>query len=122
MNAASKSIPALSGGMGEASRGARPQSWSDRGPPGTRARKPPPIEFRRTQGPVCVYTGPDPVAVWRPRPGIAGVRRKRAAIHGALMPVFLGLGVAVFCAGCVRVASYLGYSTAPVVVHLLYSM
>lgn len=97
------------------SKSPRVASGSDRGTSGI-----PPIEHRTTKGPVGVYTGPDPLAVWPPRPGISRDRRKRPQSHGPLIALVLGIGVFFF--GAVRIAAHLGYTANPVIVHLLYSM
>lgn len=119
MNAKSQTVSPVSGRMGEAPGRSEPSRWSDRGPP---RGEPPSIEHRRTPGPIAVYTGPDPVAVWPPRPGLARVGSQRPKSHGARMTLYLALGTFVFFAGAIRVASHLGYPAGPVIVHLLYSM
>ncbi|MBK8467845.1 MAG: hypothetical protein IPL32_18695 [Chloracidobacterium sp.] len=118
MNARSQAFPAAPGLRPGSSKGARMAGRPDRRSFGDA----PPIEQRRTQGPVAVYSGPDPLALWPARPGIARSRGERLKSHGSLMPVFLAFGCAVFFAGAIRVASHLGYSASPVIVHLLYSM
>lgn len=119
MNAKSQTVSPVPGRMGEAPGRSEPSRWSDRGSP---RGKPPPLEQRRTPGPIAVYTGPDPVAVWPPRPGLARVGSQRPKSYGARMTLYLALGTFVFFAGAIRVASHLGYPAGPVIVHLLYSM
>ena len=107
-----------------------PASWIRGTPPGrlgVASRSPgtgsgrrasvPPIE-RRFAPPAGIYTGPDPVAAWPDRPGLARNGSKRIKGARSLIPVAVTMGAVVFALGAVRVAANLVGSVSPVIVHL----